>query len=36
MKRAVALGGAVLLLILCGCKSQQQMLDEMQANAIQK
>lgn len=35
MKRAVALGGVVLLLILCGCKSQQQMLDEMQANAIQ-
>ena len=35
MKSACALGGAVLLVLLCGCKSQQQMVDEMQADATQ-
>ena len=34
MKRSLALSAAVLALI-CGCQSQQQMVDEMQADATQ-
>jgi hypothetical protein len=35
MKTAFALSGVALSVLFCGCQSQQQMVDEMQADATQ-
>ena len=35
MKRTIALSGVAISLMFCGCQSQQQMVDEMQADATQ-
>ncbi len=35
MKKSSLLGIGVLAAVLCGCESQQQMVDQMQPNAVQ-